>query len=110
MKYLYSPVIDAHRHFPPEVAAHRVMCATDMLVHVEFNIAGIWTPETDIVFRKRPRRPTVRVLSRRILEGRGYASDGLCTYYTTRDAVRAIIDNDPSFRGLVGPTTKRRGK
>lgn len=111
MNYLYSPVIDTFRRFPPQVAAHRVMCITEMFVHVECNIAGIWTPESDIVLRKRPRKATVKVLSRQMLESRGYARDGLCsTYYTTPDAVQALIDNEPSFRMLAGLITKRRGK
>lgn len=94
MHYLYSCLIDARRHLPVRVAVHRVVTVTEGLIHVEGNVAGFWSPETDIVFRKRVRRPTVKVLSRSALDGRGYATDGVRTYYTTPNAVQAFIAPD----------------
>ena len=110
MDYLYSYVVDAHRRFPPRVAAHRVLSSTERVVHVEHNIIGFWTTKTNIVFRKGWRKPMVSLLPRRMLDGRGHASDGIRTYYTTPYAVQAIIDSDPRLSTMVGPTTKRRGK
>lgn len=98
MNYLYSCIIDPRQHLPMRVAVHRVVTVTEGLIHVEGNIVGIWAPETDIVFRKRVRRPKVKVLSRSVLDNRGYATDGVRTYYTTPDAVQAFINNSSRLR------------
>lgn len=98
MNYLYSCIIDPRQHLPMRVAVHRVVTVTEGLIHVEGNIVGIWAPETDIVFRKRVRRPKVKVLSRSVLDNRGYATDGVRTYYTTPDVVQAFINNSSRLR------------